>query len=122
MHLLNQIRNKQKIMRARNIKKQIWINKEEDYILKDKAARVGLCEAELIRNLILGFEPKEKPDNRFYEVMRELRAIGNNINQIARRANTLNNIDCELYKTEAIKWNNFMLDIKKEFLLPKEIK
>ena len=59
---------------------------------------------------------------KFIVYMRELRAIGNNINQIARRANTLNNIDCELYKTEAIKWNNFMLDIKKEFLLPKEIK
>lgn len=105
-------------MRSRNIKKQIWINKEEDAILKEKATRVGLCEADLIRNLILDFEPKEKPDNRFYEVMKEMRAIGNNLNQIAHKANALNFIDYNLYKVEAEKWNNFILRIKKEFLLP----
>lgn len=109
-------------MRSRNIKKQIWINKDEDKLLKVKASKVGLCEAELIRNLIIGFEPKEKPDNRFYEVMREMRAIGNNLNQIARKANSLNFVDYPLYKNEAEKWNEFMLEIKKEFLLPNESK
>ena len=28
------------------------------------------------------FEPKEKPDDRFYDVMRQLSAIGNNLHQI----------------------------------------
>ena len=72
-------------MRTRNIKKQVWLNREEATLLKKKAKKVGLNESELIRNFIIGFEPREKPDDRFYEVMNEMRAIGNNLNQIARK-------------------------------------
>lgn len=105
-------------MRTRNIKKQVWLNREEATLLKKKAKKVGLNESELVRNFIIGFEPREKPDDRFYEVMNEMRAIGNNLNQIARKANSLNFVDYPLYKKEADKWNQFMLKIKKEFLLP----
>ena len=31
---------------------------------------------------------KRQPDDRFYDVMRELSSIGNNINQLAAKANT----------------------------------
>lgn len=107
------------MVRKRQIKKQIWLNKEEAIILKKKAKKVGFKESELIRQLIIGFEPKEKPDDRFYETMSEMRAIGNNLNQIARKANSLNYIDEALYKKETEKWNRFMLKVKKEYLLPK---
>lgn len=49
--------------------------------------------------------------------MKEMRATGNNLNQIARKANSLNFIDCALYKNEAENWNKFMINIKKEYLL-----
>ncbi len=106
-------------MRTRQIKKQIWLNREEAMLLRKKAKKVGFTESELIRNLILGFEPKEKPDDRFYETMSEMRAIGNNLNQIAKKANSLNFIDELLYKKESENWNRFMLKVKKEYLLPK---
>ena len=106
-------------MRKRNIKKQIWLNREEASQLKKKAKKVGLNEATLVRSLILGFEPKEKPDDRFYEVMKELRGIGNNLNQIAKKANYLNYIDERNYKEETDKLNKFILKIKHEFLSSK---
>ena len=59
-------------------------------------------------------------DDRFYDAMKEMRAIGNNLNQIARKANLLNFIDCALYKNEAENWNRFMINIKKEYLLSEE--
>lgn len=105
-------------MRKRQIKKQVWLNREESTLLKKKAKKVGFKEAELIRQLIIGFEPKEKPDDRFYDVMKEMRAIGNNLNQIAKKANSLNFIDCKLYKKESENWNRFMIKVKKEFLIP----
>ncbi|MEI3402412.1 MAG: plasmid mobilization relaxosome protein MobC [Clostridia bacterium] len=37
--------------------------------------------------------------------MKEMRAIGNNLNQIARKAHSLNFIDELLYRKEAEKWN-----------------
>lgn len=104
-------------MRKRNIKKQVWLNREEASQLKKKAKKVGLNESTLIRNLILGFEPKEKPDARFYEAMKELRSIGNNLNQIAKKANYLNYIDTKMYEEETHKLNKFIMEIKRKFLL-----
>lgn len=104
-------------MRKRNVKKQIWLNREEASQLKKKAKKVGLNEATLIRNLIMGFEPREKPDERFYEAIKELRQIGNNLNQIAKKANYLNYIDTSMYSEEVDKLNHFILEVKKEFLI-----
>lgn len=105
-------------MRNRQIKKQVWLNREEATYLKKKSKKAGINESELIRNLIIGYEPKEKPDDRFYDMMKELRAIGNNLNQIARRANSLNFIDSNIYKNEVKKLNNFIIEVRKKILLP----
>ena len=106
-------------MRNRQIKKQVWLNREEATYLKKKSKKAGINESELIRNLIIGYEPKEKPDDRFYDMMKELRAIGNNLNQIARRANSLNFVDVNTYKKEVKKLNDFIIEIKKKILLPR---
>ena len=103
-------------MRNRNIKKQIWLNHEEDKTLKHKAEKVGMSEATLIRNLINGFEPREKPDDRFYGAMKLFHSISNNLNQIARKANTLGFIDAPHYQKEVEKLNTLMIDIKRKFL------
>ena len=68
--------------------------------------------------LIKGYEPKEKPDDRFYDVMRELSAIGNNINQLAAKANTLGFIDAPMLKNEAEKWNKFQAAVEQHYLRP----
>ena len=79
-----------------------------------------LSEAGLIRLLIRGYEPKEKPDDRFYDVMRELSSIGNNINQLAAKANTLGFIDAPMLKNEAAKWNKFQSEIERTYLRPNQ--
>ena len=104
-------------------KKQFWFGEEEIAALRKKFLKSGLrSESELIRQLVLGYEPREKPDERFYEVMKELRAIGNNLNQIARKANYLGFIDQPFYQKEAVRWNDFMNRIYEEFLLPEKSK
>ena len=71
----------------RRIKKQFWLSPQDARELKRKAELCGITETAVIRILLHGYEPKEKPDARFYEAMRQLSAIGNNINQLARKAN-----------------------------------
>ena len=66
-------------MSKRNIEKHILMNKAEAQDLQKKAKRACLSEGGLIRLLLKGYEPREKPDERFYDVMRELSAIGNKI-------------------------------------------
>ena len=70
----------------RRIKKQFWLSPQDASELKRKAKLCGITETAVIRILLHGYEPKEKPDARFYEAMRQLATIGNNINQLAVKA------------------------------------
>ena len=88
--------------------------------IKRKAKKCGLKEGILLRNLIDNFEPKEKPSEEFYETMQQMRSIGNNLNQIARKANSTGDINYQLYQHEAKKWNQFMIEVKRKYLLPKK--
>ncbi|HIS87120.1 MAG TPA: plasmid mobilization relaxosome protein MobC [Candidatus Caccenecus avistercoris] len=109
-------------MRTRNIKKQFWLNDEENQKLRKKARVTGLSEADLLRFLINDFLPKEKPSQEFYEAIKQLRAIGNNLNQIAKKANSLNLINEEYYMIETDKLNQFIVQIKAKYLLPEKRK
>ena len=102
----------------KGIKKQFWLSKEETSELHRKAQASCLTESALIRHLIMGFTPKEKPDDRFYDVMRELSSISNNINQLATKANTLNFIDVPMLEKEVLRWHKFQSDVERTFLQP----
>ena len=107
-------------MRKRNIQKIVRFNREEAQDLQKKAKKACLSEAGLIRMLIRGYEPREKPDDRFYDAMSELSAIGNNINQLAVKANALGFVDSLLLKKEAERWHKFQADIERTYLRPDE--
>ena len=105
-------------MRKRNIDKHIWFSRDEAQDLQRKAKKCCLTEGAVVRLLVKGYEPKEKPDDRFYDAMRELAAIGNNINQLATKANSLGFIDAPQLTKEAERWHKFQADIEREFLRP----
>lgn len=107
-------------MRKRNIDKHIWFSRDEAQELQKKAKKACLSEGALIRLLIRGYEPREKPDDRFYDTMRQLSAIGNNINQLAIKANALGFVDSQMLKNEALRWHKFQAAIEREFLRPEK--
>ena len=102
-------------MRKRNIQKIVRLSRDEAQDLQKKAKRSCMSESGL---LLKGYEPREKPDERFYDVMRELSAIGNNINQLAAKANTLGFVDAPQLKKEAERWHKFQADVERTFLRP----
>ena len=104
----------------RTIKKQFWLNQVEEGELKRKAKKACLSEAGLVRLLLKGYEPKEKPDERFYQVMGELRSLSNQLTLLIQIANAQGESE-ELTLYEQIeKWQDFQKEIRHEFLLPKE--
>lgn len=105
-------------MRKRNIQKIVRFSRDEAQDLQKKAKKACLSEAGLIRLLLRGYEPREKPDERFYDVMRELSSIGNNINQLAVKANTLGFVDAPQLKKEAERCHKFQADIERTYLRP----
>lgn len=107
-------------MRNRRIKKQIWLNDEEDYILKTRSEAVGMNASDYIRKLLVGYKPKEKPSEEFYAAIKNIRAIGNNINQIARMANARGVVDMLRFNKEVDKLDQLIIDIKNKYLRPEK--
>ena len=107
-------------MRVREKQITFWMTYDEYYNLRGRAEKVGLSVSELIRELANNFEPREKPPEEFYEAIKQIRILSNNMNQIARRANALGFVDELEYKKNAERVSQLIIDIKKEYLLPKE--
>lgn len=60
--------------------------------------KCGLSREAYLRKVSLDITPKELPSMDFLNIIYQLRMIGNNIHQIAVKANTLNFIDAPLYR------------------------
>ena len=103
-------------MRYRNTKKQFWFSEEECKILALNSDKAGLSEAEYIREILVGYKLKEKPDDRFYDNLKVIRSIANNMNQIAKKANSLGFVDELAYKRNVDMIKKFIKDFKNEYL------
>ncbi|MBR1654535.1 MAG: plasmid mobilization relaxosome protein MobC [Clostridia bacterium] len=103
-------------MRKRFIRIDVMLNEEEHQKLMDNVSKVGTSYSDYIRKLIMDTELKEKPDYEFYSVMKELTKIGTNLNQLAKKANSLNFIDRNEYERQAEEWKNFSNEIKRKYL------
>ena len=104
-------------MRYRNKKKQFWFSEEECKILAINSQKAGLSESEYIRELLLGYKLREKPDDRFYEHIKVIRSIANNMNQLAKKAHSLGFVDEVEYKRNADRVVDFIEEIKEKYLL-----
>ena len=56
--------------------------------LQKQEAASGLSTTQFLRDLIEGVEVKARLPNELPELLRQISAVGNNINQIARTVNT----------------------------------
>ncbi len=81
-----------KIVNERIIKFTVRLTEREHKQLKEKATKCSLKMEPYVRKLIEGSEVKARPPNEYVTLIREVNAIGNNINQIAHKANAENHI------------------------------
>ena len=65
----------------------LWLNDGEYERMTKQCATTGLSASVLVRNLIMGVELQPRPPDTYGALLRELHAIGNNVNQIAKWAN-----------------------------------
>ncbi len=105
-------------MRKRN--KRIWthLSIEEYENLKKNIAKTELSQEAYIRTLIAGYVPKEHPPVEYHKLLRELRAIGKNINQICARLNAYGSMDVQAYQQSLNMLHNAILEIRSNFELP----
>ena len=79
-------------MRRRSRHVSIWMNEEEYVHLKNQAQIAGMGIDPFVRNLVAGVNLRPRPPDIYTKLLRELSAIGNNINQIAYWANSQKSI------------------------------
>ena len=103
-----------KNMRNRNIKKQFWISTIEDELLKKKSKEAGLTESEFIRSTIKGYRIKAQPTEEIKSFQKEIYGIANNINQIARIANSRYSTSHDDYSYISKELSDFILRFEKK--------
>ena len=112
-----------KLMRNRNIKINIFLNEEENEILNEKVRKSGLNKSEFFRKIILGYQLKEKPDEKFYEILSQLRGMATNLNQMSRTYNQCHGYVRENnYAILCNKIQNFILALEEVYLIPQREK
>ena len=80
-------RKNDSFMRTRNYHVSIWLSASELEHLKKQSQASGLGMDPFIRQLIMGVQLRPRPPDTYAALLRELNAIGNNVNQLAYQAN-----------------------------------
>lgn len=107
-------------MRKRNVQVLFRLTEEEAEQLYSLVKKSGCSKEAFLREMVKGYRLCEKPDPEFYQIMRELSAIGNRINQLAAKANALDFVDAPMLREEAKRWREFRLEVSKSYLLPRK--
>lgn len=109
-------------MRKRNVPIMFRLNHKEAEALDKKVKKSGISREAYLRHLITGVVPKDSPPPDYYSMMRELHKVGNNLNQIAKKANALNIIDVKRYEETVKEYERVVQSIVEAVVLPQGIK
>ncbi len=80
-------------MRKRNCVVTLRFTKEEFDNLSKKVRKTNFSREAFIRNVLNECAIKEAPPAEYYELIRELRRVGSNLNQILKLANAKGLLD-----------------------------
>ena len=80
---------------SKKIKISVRLTETEHAHLKEQSANAGLKMEPFVRRLIMAQEIRPRPPDSYAALLRELSAIGNNINQLARGANSTHEVTPE---------------------------
>ena len=95
-------------MRNRQNGVLIYLSDTEKQHLVKQAALAGVNVGAFIRKLIMGKEIRSRPPDEYVRLLREINAIGNNINQIAHIANAQQYISEDKIETVLQMQNDIM--------------
>ena len=76
----------------RELPSGLWLDEAEYDHLTNLCTATGLTKSAVLRKLIAGIQLRPRPPGEYTRLLRELSAIGNNINQIAYWANAQKSI------------------------------
>ena len=109
-------------MRNRNVALLFRLNRKAAEILEKKVKKGGISRVAYLRHLLSGVVPRDAPPPDYYSMMRELHRSGNNLNQIAQKAHTLNVVDVQRYDRDMRMFEDTVKKITEAVILPEPMK
>ena len=100
------------MIRKREKSLHLRLTEQEHAMLMKKCQKCGLGPQTYILKLVQNIQPKERPSEDFFAVLSSLRRIGNNMRQIALKANTIGFIDTDQYWKNVEELNQVISDLK----------
>lgn len=108
-------------MRKRNCRVQVRLDSKEHQQFLKQVKKSGVSQEVFLRHLINGVVPQEAPPPEYFNFMRELHSVGNNLNQIAQKAHILNVIDVKRYDESCRQLERIIREITETVILPRKI-
>jgi len=87
-------------MLKRKMQLLIRFKDDELKIIKIMVKQSGLSQEVFVRSALLGYKLREAPPVEYFELLRQLRIYNNNLNQIARQANSQGLLDAPKIRKE----------------------
>lgn len=90
-------------MQKRNCEIKVRLSRSELQALDKKVKKTGMSREGYVRCLLRDKLPVEIPPAPYYDLVREIRALGNNMNQIAYKVHALGYVNHQEYREHANK-------------------
>ena len=103
-------------MNQRTRRLEVRISGSDEIKLKQKCYDLGITISDFIRGSINGYVPNIKLNKEIARLSNEIRKIGVNINQIAKKVNSTGKIDIGYFQYEIDKLNSIVDRMKNEYL------
>jgi len=108
-------------MRNRDVQVLFRLNRKESQKLDKLVKKSGLSREAYLRQLISGVIPRDAPPPDYHSMMRELYRIGNNLNQIAQKANAVGAVDVGRYDSAVREFRQTVQTITNAVILPEKM-
>ena len=108
-------------MPKRNVQIIFRLTREEADALRKRVKKSGVSREKYLRLLLRNLVPTDKPPPAYFAMMRELNAIGNNLNQIAHKAHAIGVIDAKWYIENVVKLDQAIINITNAVMLPRKV-
>lgn len=107
--------------RKRKHRVEVAMNDQEYEIFLKHVQECGMTKQTYLLFLIKNRIPQPRPSEDFQEVIRQLRRIGTNINQLTTVANKNGSIDILKFNKALEELNHQIIEIRKQVYLPKVV-
>lgn len=105
-------------MEQYTVSKHIRLTEEQAADWKRKAEMIGFKESSMVRALVDGYEPKEKPDFQFFAAMNCITEFADEIRKLRNTIQSTGSVDTDELRKEIRRWQKLRRDLEVRYLAP----